>query len=521
MSASQQKKLRQQQREQGTDKKLLAQQKAEKKKKVSRIRNTVIGIVVAVAVIAIVLFNSSLLYRNFSAVTIGDQSYSAAELGFFYKSGYYNFVNQNGNYLQYFGLDTTKPLSSQNYGEGQTWADFFRDAAISSMTEITMLYEEAQKAGFEMSEDEKAAMEAEISSLDTVYKEAGFSSVNAYLAASYGKGCNAEIVSELIRKTSIAQAYSKSVNDSYTYTPEELESHYVENKDSYDNFTYLNYFVDGSVPEDTAAPEGTDGAEAASATDIPADDTQSAADAEAAMANAKELADSIVEDVKTQSDFEKKVLALTQTELTETTSQGSGLNASFKEWMIDPARNEGDITVIESETGYNVLYFISREGNNFHTVSARHILTYVLPDENGEYTDTAKAEAKKTSEDILAEWKAGEATEESFAALANKYSDDGGSNTNGGLYENFKPGSMVKPFDEWCFDSSRKPGDTTIVYNEGSYAGYHVIYFVGEGELYRNVLAENALRSKDYSDWKTATLENYTATKGFTAKLVK
>lgn len=496
MSASQQKKLRQQQREQGIEKRQIAQKKSEKKVKHAKIRNTLLGIIATLAIIAIVVFNSSLFYRIFPAVTIGDESYNAAELSFFYKSGYHNFIRQNGDYLQYFGLDTTQPLSSQSYGEDQTWADFFMDSAISSMTEVTMLYTEAKKAGFELDEENKAALEAEISNLETGYKQAGFANANAYLSANFGKGCNIALVSSLIEKNYIAQAYAKQINSSFTYTPAELEAHYVENQDSYDNFTYISYFADGSANEEAAI------------------------DSETAMSSAKELANSIFEDIETEDDFTKKVLALTQTEAKTTTVQGSSLSSSYSEWMTDSARTQGDKTIIETDTGYYVLYFISREGNRFSTVNARHILTYVLPNEAGEYTDEAKSEAQKTAEDILAKWKAGEATEESFAALANEYSDDGGSNTNGGLYENIRPGSMVDEFDDWCFDAARKSGDTGIVYNEGNYVGYHIIYFVGEGKIYRDTIAENALRSADYSEWKTATLESYIAEKGFAARLV-
>ena len=35
---------------------------------------------------------------------------------------------------------------------------------------------------------------------------------------------------------------------------------------------------------------------------------------------------------------------------------------------------------------------------------------------------------------------------------------------------------MVDPFSNWCFDSSRKAGDTAIVMTE---YGYHIMYFVG------------------------------------------
>ena len=123
----------------------------------------------------------------------------------------------------------------------------------------------------------------------------------------------------------------------------------------------------------------------------------------------------------------------------------------------------------------------------------RHILVKAEASEDGTYSDEAKAAAKKEAEDILAQWKAGEKTEDSFAALANELSEDGGSNTNGGLYENVIKGQMVKEFDEFCF-AGHKSGDTGIVYGESStYAGYHVMYYVGEGDLYSNALAKESL----------------------------
>ena len=133
------------------------------------------------------------------------------------------------------------------------------------------------------------------------------------------------------------------------------------------------------------------------------------------------------------------------------------------------------------------------------TIAVRHILVKAAPEEDGSYTDDAKAEAKARAEEILAEWLAGEATEESFAALAEQYSEDPGSNTNGGLYDSVEQGQMVQEFDAFCFDEGRKPGDNGIVYGEsGSYAGYHVMYFVGEGDLEsgREALKMTAMNGK-------------------------
>lgn len=115
--------------------------------------------------------------------------------------------------------------------------------------------------------------------------------------------------------------------------------------------------------------------------------------------------------------------------------------------------------------------------------SVRHIL--VIP-EGGTtdettglttYTDDEWAAALPEAEKILNAWKSGEATEESFGELANTYSEDGGSNTTGGLYEGIYYGSgMVEEFEAWAIDSARQAGDTEIVKTQ---FGYHIMYFVG------------------------------------------
>ncbi len=113
-------------------------------------------------------------------------------------------------------------------------------------------------------------------------------------------------------------------------------------------------------------------------------------------------------------------------------------------------------------------------------VNVRHIL--VIPPSR---TRTARTPTKRGQRpnrrrrSCWTSWKAGEATEESFAALANENSEDPGSSTNGGLYEDVYPGQMVDTFDAWCFDEARQPGDTGIVKTD---YGYHVMYFVSKGE---------------------------------------
>lgn len=127
--------------------------------------------------------------------------------------------------------------------------------------------------------------------------------------------------------------------------------------------------------------------------------------------------------------------------------------------------------------------------------TVRHILiqpTGGTTDESGTttYSEDEWAAAKAEAERILQEWQTGGATEEKFAELANTYSDDGGSNTTGGLYENVNvDANYVANFENWAIDSARVSGDTEIVETE---FGYHIMYFV-EGEPYWAVIAGDQL----------------------------
>lgn len=112
-------------------------------------------------------------------------------------------------------------------------------------------------------------------------------------------------------------------------------------------------------------------------------------------------------------------------------------------------------------------------------VDVRHILLQPkggTQNEDGSttYSDAEWAACEKEANAILDQWKQGEATEESFGKLAGEKTEDPGSKETGGLYQNVKVGDMVVEFESWCFDESRKPGDTGVV--KTSY-GYHVMYY--------------------------------------------
>ena len=234
----------------------------------------------------------------------------------------------------------------------------------------------------------------------------------------------------------------------------------------------------------------------------------------AALEAAKTLADSLF------AQYQEGGILSKLAETDDSASYSSNDKASYSDsvlmnWLFDSARQPGDSDVLfnEDASTYYVVRFNERYRDENKTVDVRHILIQVdedgLDSEADDYDtqlQTRKDEAKAKADEILAQWKSGDATEESFAALANEYSEDPGSNTTGGLYTQVTKGSMVTAFDEWIFDDSRKAGDADIVYAERSssgsdYKGYHIIYFVGDDLPAWQVTVTNALKNADYNDW--------------------
>ncbi len=548
MSASTERKNRIAAREAGTDKKTIAAQEEAKKKAESKRKWTwgTIGILVLIA--AILILNSGLMYTATTALTANGVKYSPAEVNYYYGNDYLTMVNNYGQYLSYFGLDSSMGLAGLKDQEcsmmdGGTWRDYFREQAKTDVQQTRAILDYAAENGISLTDEEIAEVDAQFEGMEEAAKSYGYGSADKLYAMNYGSGVTAKIVREASLDTALVQKTYNEKLDSLTYTDEELEEYYQSLNGDRDLFDYNLYYVTAETVETTVP--GEEGEE----------DTVSMTADEQSRAEAKATADAIVtayqasqdaeeaepdeeaepaeeaaaaENTAVQADpaerFAAAVESQTGAQPTERTKvSGSGLDEAYAEWM-KAERTAGDIEVFadaeEDPSGYTVVMYLGREDNHYPTVSVRHILIKAEADEEGNYTDEAKEAAKTRAEEILAEYEAGEKTEEAFAALAEQYSEDEGSNTNGGLYENIYQGQMVQEFNDFCF-GGHKPGDTAIVYGEStSYAGYHVVYFVDEGELYSNYIAKNALQSEAMSDWTNELNEACTVTEGFGFRFV-
>ena len=531
MSASTERKNRIAAREAGTDKKTIAAREEAEKKAKSRRRWTWGTIGVAVLIAAILLLNSGLMYTATTALTANGVKYSPAQVNYHYGNDYLNFRNQYGSYASMFGLDTSMGLSSLGDQdcpmlEGGTWRDYFRNTAKSDVQQIRALLDYAAENGIELTEEDIAGVDAQFEGIEEAAKSYGYGSADKLYAMNYGSGVNKKIVRQASLNSALAQKAMDAKRSSLSWTDAELKDYYDGLNGSRDLFDFDIYIVHADTVENPVTAE--DGTET---TEMIATD--------ASRAEAKATADAIVAAYKDglaeaegTPDYEAVFAAAVDSQTGEageqptqrTSYSGGSLPTAYADWMKDSARKAGDVAAFpDAETDpttYIAVLYLSRDDNSYNTASVRHILVKAEASEDGTYSDEAKAAAKARAEEILAEFNAGDKTEESFAALAEQYSEDAGSNTNGGLYENIGHGQMVEEFDAFCF-GGHKPGDTGIVYGEsGSYAGYHVMYYVGEGGLYKDYIAKSDLENEAIDSWIGELTDACTVTEGFGFRFV-
>ena len=513
MSASQEKKRRREERAEGVDKKTVVKNKTAKAKKRSRTIAAIVAIVLVVVVLFLVVMNSSLFYSQVPALRVGSHSFTADEYNYFYQNALYteyNRIYQNmGEYTSYF-LDLTKPLSEQTctYDSSMTWADYIADQTMKGIRETVSLSDAAKAEGYTLTAEDQATIEENISSTkDSATSQGG--SFKSYLSSAYGRGFTEANYRELVTEQVMAVSYRDVLLDRWEsgYTDTLLDDKYEEIADQYDLLSYCYYFVSGEADDENG---------------IDADTAMNAAYDTAQTIAAGKTEEVFLELVQqTLTEEEQANYADVDSVLRSNVSAQSLSSSDYYDWLVDAARAYGDTTVVEGTNGYYVLLFVGRNHNDYALRSFRHILVQV---ETGDEVDSGAATLAAQSEanTLYEQWQE-DPTEDNFAEMANANSDDGGSNTKGGLYEDVQYGQMVKPIEDWLFDEARQPGDSTVVYASNSnYSGYHIVYYVGEEDHNYNLdLATTAQQNDDYAAWLEEKEPSYPIQKLFAFRFTK
>ncbi len=485
------------------------------KKVIGKVVAIVLAVVVCLAAVYGIFNFFGIPQKVLTAAKIGDERVTVAKYNFYYMDMYLNTYNQSQSYdsqygagygAMYTGYDSSKSPMEQEYpgtledfeGESATWADYFRVQSLKYLQTYLAYAKLAKEAGMSLDEDELADIDEQVESIRSSAESNDYS-LDRYLTKIYGKGVNEKLLREVMEERQLAYKYAQQKQEDVEtgVTDAQIEEEYTANPAEYALVT-LNGFV---VSADTSAiaDDATDD-EKTAATEAAMADAKAKAEGYAAKVNS---AETLLEQAKaynsTATEASVKLEDVTGTTLASTFSQAAS------DWAYAAERAVGDVTVVETSKGYAVLYMaVLPHKDMSKPVDVRHILIQfdTTTDESGNTVALTSAEKEAYYQQAQAIYNQflENPTEENFATLANNNSDDTGSNTNGGLYEDVHVGDMVTAFNDWCFDPNRKPGDSGII--ETNY-GYHVMYYVGNDNeetwksTVRSTLASDALSAFD------------------------
>lgn len=450
----------------------------EKDKKEERI-STAVGIVFLVALVCLV---ASFPIRTYLAthetyVVINGEKVNKVEFDYVYNTSKNNYITQYGSYLSYFGLDTSKDLSTQMYSDTLTWQDYFEQNAVESLKQNKALMAEAKAAGFTYDTTDEYNTFKE--TIKTSAAAAGVSD-KEYVRSIYGSYATMGRIEEYVKNDMVMNAYYQKLQEDNAPSDDEIQSYYEENKATYDSVDYRLTTIEADLPtepteladpvEETAA-DTTGTTDGTAATDSTQDTAYQPSDAEIAkaMEDAKVLADDAEQTVAKDGEAHEN-------------EKKSSVNYLISDWLFDDARKAGDTTVITNDNShcYYVVAFEKRYLDETPSADVR----VIIPTED------------KTGEEILEEWKNGAATEDSFAELCKKYTQDTSAVENGGLFEQVTKTGMTEELSNWIFDSSRQAGDTVaITVSDTTY----VLYYIGQDQPEWKINIKNTLVSDTMS----------------------
>lgn len=504
-----------------------AQQRREEKR--TNLLYGIIAAAVLVAVIASFVWRSDFIPKTTTAATIDGEKYTAAEVEYYYQTAYRNFVtnSQYSYFLSYLGLNTNATLKSQSINStaaamlgielpdadaesaeadseadplaptGMTWHDYFLDEALDNMRVIQTALKAAEAEGFQYPAGVQVQYDDNMDALKAVAAASGIS-VSQYLKGNFGAGVTEKVYGEQLMRVLRYSAYADAYQDSLTYSDSELEETYNADRNTYDHVSYEVVSFSGAA-ESTTDDEGN--------TVEPTEE-----EAAAALEAAQDLAQTVLDGFQDGGDLEELA---NENDGTYSKNENGTYSAGsvMSEWLYDSARKSGDASTLADGTVQYVVVFHDRFRDENPTIDIRHILVplgsgSIAEGEEGYEDEQAqlKADAHAKAEELLAQWQSGEATEDSFAALALKESTDG-SKYDGGLYTEVYQGRMVTEFNDWCFDAARQSGDTGVVDTQ---YGSHVMYFSGvNAARWQTQVAAN-LRTEAYTAWEEDLVKDVT-----------
>ncbi len=478
----------------------------------------IIGIVVAICLVGgllITVFVNTGLFDTIMLHTrkaMKSEHYTVNNAQFMYMvysvyNNYYQMyaTNYGSQYLEYFGMNRSLPLSQQKTGS-TTWLDICVAEATQNLTQILALCEAARAEGMTLSAESKETVDNAISAIEGMAKELNYSFKN-YVANLYGsKGISKKDIRGIIELQMLASQYSNEAYDKFTYTSENYDNYYNENKSDYLKADYYTYQIKADYV--TGADDEVKN-EAISAAKLKAEELYNKISdgmdfvtvikeyeqgiAQAAIDELNNTEDATDEQ---KADAKKTLDDITDESIKEKISVTGHTDGSSEldKWLFgETPAADGASKMIDGEEAFDI-YQVTKSAyrDEYKTVKMSKI---ALSLNDFDKPEDVIAYAEK----IVADFNSGsDKTAETFEALKDKYTTDTvknitltASSENNTKYTDKKYGEV----NEWLYDEERAHGDVKYFVLEGD--DVEIYYFDEYGKPVWEAQTDAALRKAD------------------------
>lgn len=299
--------------------------------------------------------------KDIVVATLGNQKLTNGELQVRYWSEVFEFVAYYGSYLDYSGLDITKPLNEQYYeGTNVTYQQKFLEIALEKWRTDAIIAQLAEDANFKLSAEQQKLVDDVPGKLQKMAAEEKYTDLEKYIDEKIVPGSSLAYYLEDRNMNYRATCYYNSVYENMKPTQEQIDAYYaaheaefIENKidksaGDYHDVRHCLVGIEGGA--DPMGDYGTD---------------QWAICLEAAQ----ELLDSYLAGEQSEKAFADLAFNHSQdpgskdngglyTELTKDTN----FIDAFKEWYLDPERKVGDTGLVKNDKseiqGYHIMYYV-------------------------------------------------------------------------------------------------------------------------------------------------------------------
>lgn len=497
MSASREKRSRK-----GTQEEILTQQASvAAEQKTKKKKNLLIGIAVTLAVVlfigSIVLLNGPFFLRTSVAVKTGSHEISPVEVRYHYLDTYQQIINNGYSdiLIRTYGEGTDIQHQPMNE-EGKTWSEDVMERALERISTTYAFYDQLNAEGYVLSADGEEVVKNAMTTID-LYASFQNLTTDDYLRSIYGRGSSRESYEAYQYMLASVNEYQVTVSESFEFTEADLNAAYEAAPEDYQFYTYRSYLVAADNKDEKGNKlEGK-------ALELAMSDAKAKADAmvEASIGNEEGYLQYCAE-YSGNEDHLKGKLSM------RTNVNTDNMSLDIRDWVTDPARQEGDVTAIEYEgTGYYVVYWISSNNSDYDAWDVRLIAlsAYVTGEDNTSVLDWDSA--KEKADALLAEVEASEDLLTDMDTLAYNYSAFEDTATTGGLYEAVYQGKFEEAVNDWIFAEGRQAGDYELIQGAD---GYYFVYMENNIGNYRDFLVDLDLKLKAYDSWYNEVVANAT-----------